>query len=123
VEFPPRVKVGGALDVGCEEAGCAADVPPRLNAEGFAGVEEGVVLPRPPKRPPAGLGVSCAAGVAWFPPRVKPPEGFAAACPEVAPPNRLGAEEVVVAGFVLPNKEGALPVAWLFCWPNKDEPD
>ena len=119
--FPPRVKVDGALDVGCEEAGCAADVVPILNAEGFAGVEEGVVLPMPLKRLPEGLGVSCAAGVAWFPPREK--AGFAAVCPEVAPPNRLGADEVVVAGFVLPNKEEAPPLAWLLCWPNKDEPD
>jgi hypothetical protein len=154
--FPPKDKVGVALDVGCEAAGCAG-VAPRPN-DGFAGVEEGVVLPRPPKRLPAGLGVcaSCAPVVAWFPPPnrfvvgvevgaallfasvevpVFPPklksEGvlelprvFPAGCPEVAPPNKLGAEdEDVVAGFAPPNKDGAEPPAWLPCWPNKDPPD
>jgi hypothetical protein len=41
--LPPKDRVGVALD-----AGCAAGVAPRPN-DGFAGVEEGVVLPRPPK--------------------------------------------------------------------------
>jgi hypothetical protein len=67
--LPPKDRVGVALD-----AGCAAGVAPRPN-DGFAGVEEGVVLPRPPKRLPAGLGVCepCAPDVVgWFP----PPKGF-----------------------------------------------
>ena len=148
--FPPRLRAGAPLDAGCEEDGCAAGVAPRLKA-GFAGVEEGVVLPSPPKRPPAGLGVceSCApdddvwfpppkrfdegaeAGVALlfasapvFPPRLRPPRGFAADCPEVAPPKRPGPEdEVVVAGFAPPKSEDPPPLAWLLCWPNKEEPD
>jgi hypothetical protein len=69
--FPPKEKLGAALEAGCEEAGCAAGVAPRPN-DGFAGVEEGVVLPRPLKRLPAGLEVcaSCAPdAVAWVPPK------------------------------------------------------
>jgi hypothetical protein len=150
--FPPKVEDGAALDAGWEEAGCVAGVVLRLNPRGFAGVDEGVVLPRPPKRPPAGFAACafCAPGVvAWFappkrfvvgvevgaaflfasveapvfPPKLKSepvlelPRGFAADWPEVAPLNRLGVEEEVVAGFALPNKEEpvcAPPLAWLF---------
>lgn len=54
--FPPKLKVGVPLDAGCEEAGCADDVAPRVNPDGFAGAAAGVVLPRL-KRLPAGLGV------------------------------------------------------------------
>ncbi len=136
--FPPRVKPEVAVDEGCVEAGGAADVAPKLNPpKGFAGVEEGVVLPIPAKMLPAGLEAcaSCDAGFDWFPPpkrveagaaalfasfeapvfppRLKPLEGFAAGCPGVAL-NRLGVEDaVVVAGFA-PNKEGVPPLAWLF---------
>lgn len=51
--FPPKVKDGGPDAVGCEEAGCAADEVPRLNPPRglLAGVEDGVVLPRPLKSP------------------------------------------------------------------------
>jgi hypothetical protein len=146
--FPPRLKPEVAVDGGCEEAG-AADVVPRLNPpNGFAGVEEGVLLSSPPKRPPPGLEAcpSCEPGADWFPPpnrplegvdagaaalfaspeapvfppRLKPPEGFAADCPGVVP-NRPGVEdEVVVAGF-WPNKEDVPPLVWLF-WPNRLPP-
>lgn len=132
--FPPRLKPEVA--VGCVEAG-AADVVPRLNPpNGFAGVEEGVLLPSPPKKPPVGFeaGASCEAGADGpppnrplegvdagaaalfasfeapvFPPRLKPPEGFAADCPGAAP-NKPGVEdEVVVAGFWL-NREDVPPL-------------
>lgn len=56
---PPRLRVGVELVVDCEVAGGAAGVAPRLNPDGFAGVEEGVVLPNPPKSPD--LGAACAA--------------------------------------------------------------
>lgn len=141
--FPPRLNVGAPVDVGCEDVGCADDVDPRVNPEGFA-VVAGVVLPSPPKRLPAGLGVcaSCppdaavwfpppnrfdvgvADGVALlfasveapvFPPRLRPPRGFAADCPAVAPPNRLGVEDDVVAGFAPPNRDDPPPLVWLLC--------
>lgn len=57
---PPRLKEDAEVAEGCEEAGCAADVAPMLNAGGLlAGVDEGVVLPRLPNS--GGL------GVAWVP--------------------------------------------------------
>jgi hypothetical protein len=46
VLFPPRLK---------PEAGVEGVAPTLNPPRGFAGVEEGVVLPSPPKRPPAGL--------------------------------------------------------------------
>jgi hypothetical protein len=55
VLFPPRLKPEAGVDEGCEEAGCAGVAPTLNPPRGFAGVEEGVVLPSPPKRPPAGL--------------------------------------------------------------------
>jgi hypothetical protein len=143
--FPPKERAG------CEELGCAADVAPRPN-DGFAGIEEGVVLPRPPNRLPAGLGVcaSCAPDVvAWLPPPnrfdedvevgaallfavfpslksegvLELPRVFPADCPEGAPPNMPGVEDDgVAAGFAPPNKDGVEP-PWLFCWPNKEPPD
>ena len=56
-----------------------------------------------------------------FPPKLKPPEGFAAG----VAPNRLGVEDDVVAagaaGFAPPNKEDVPPLAWVFC-PNRLPP-
>jgi hypothetical protein len=52
---------------------------------------------------------------AVFPPRVK--GDLAGACPEAAPPNRLGVvEDEVVAGFAAPNKDDVWepPPLWLF---------
>ena len=98
-----------------------------MKPEGFAAVA-GVVLPSPPKRPPAGLGVcaSCPLGVEdWFPPNrfdVGAAVGvallFASVELAVFPPklNRLGVEEaVVVAGFAPPNSDDPPPVVWLLC--------
>ena len=55
VLFPPRLKPEAGVEGACEEAGCAGGAPTLNPPRGFAGVEEGVVLPSPPKRPPAGL--------------------------------------------------------------------
>jgi len=143
--FPPRLRPEVA--VGCVEAG-AADVVPRLKPpNGFAGVEDGVLLPSPPNSPPAGLeaGASCEAGADGpppnrppegvdagaaglfaspeapvFPPRLKPPEGFAADCPEAAP-KRPGVEDAEVAAGFWPNSEDVPPLDWLF-WPNRLPP-
>lgn len=54
-------------------------------------------------------------------PGVELPRGFAAELP-----NKLGAvDEEVVAGFwaCANNPPGCVFADWLFCWPNKDEPD
>lgn len=55
VLFPPRLKPEAGVEEACEEAGCAGVAPTLNPPRGFAGVEEGVVLPSPPKRPPASL--------------------------------------------------------------------
>lgn len=93
--FPPRENVGAALDAAWEEAGCVAGVVPRVKA-GFAGVEEGVVLPSPPKMLLAGFGV-CAS---WAP----------AVAPWLPPLNRLGVDvEVGVALLFASEEAPALP--------------
>jgi hypothetical protein len=112
--FPPRFRPEAGLDEGWDEAGCAGVAPTLNPPKGFAGVDEGVVLPSPPNRLPAGAVVLFASFEApEVPPRLKPPEGLVADCPGVLP-NKPGVEDdVVAAGFAPPNKDEP-PLAWLF---------
>lgn len=140
VLFPPKLKPAVEVVAGCELAGVAPDVAPILNPSGFAGVEDGVVLPRPPKSPD--FGAACAAGVpVEFAAGAKRPVGageaggallFESAAAPVfpapsspepgvelprgfaavdAPPNRFGVvDEDVVDGFA-PNNDNPVCAA------------
>ena len=138
--FPPKLKDGAAPAVGCDEVGCAADEVPRLNPPRglLAGVEEGVVLPRPPKSGFGGFCAPCVLDVAaWFPPPKRPEVGvdaagallFASVEPSVFPRLNLGGS--LPRGFAAEDPEAAAmnglaevdeDVGVGFAPPNNDDP-